>query len=268
MRERNSDGSFVSNTYFDSDDSFNLSAQSDLFNDSNLSTSSYDLPLDSNKLNIVSFNVAGLISKLYDNDFVQFLENFDVVCLLETFMIDNTIPKTMFNDFLPAFFYPAKKSTGQGRNAGGIVVLVKMKFKKVLSRIDFEFQNGIVLLFRNVFKNDKTDLVFISTYIHPYGSPIYNNLECKNGIEIFENYFYKLQSKYSNCQFLLAGDFNARIGNIQPCEEIQIADKYFENSNSLSFFDHCANDNLRRKSEDTNVNIFDRSLIEFFRVIT
>ena len=61
----------------------------------------------------------------------------------------------------------------------------------------------------------------------------------------------------------MAGDFNARIGNIQPCEEIQIADKYFENSNSLSFFDHCANDNLRRKSEDTNVNIFGRSLIEF-----
>ena len=263
MRERNSEGSFVSKTFSDSNDTLNLSAQFDLINDSNLSISSYDLPTDENKLNIISFNVAGLISKLDDNDFVQFLENFDIVCLLETIMINNTIPKTMFNSFLPAFFYPATKSTGQGRNAGGIVVLVKMKFKKMLSRVDFEFPNGIVLLFRNIFKNDKTDLVFISTYIHPYGSPIYNNFESNNGIEIFENSFYKLQSKYSNCQFLLAGDFNARIGNIQPCEEIQVADKYYENANSLSFFDHNANDNLRRKSEDTNVNIFGRSLIEF-----
>ena len=100
VRERNSDGSIV----FDSDDIVNLSAHSNLIIDSSLSISSYDLPTDANKLNIISFNVAGLISKLDDTDFVQFLENFDIVCLLETFMITNTLPKTMFNSFLPAFF--------------------------------------------------------------------------------------------------------------------------------------------------------------------
>ena len=57
-----------------------------------------------NSLKIVSYNVDGLFSKLSDLDFLSFIDQFDCVCLLETYMIDNTIPKNIFKEFLPAFF--------------------------------------------------------------------------------------------------------------------------------------------------------------------
>ena len=100
-----------------------------------------------NSLNIVSYNVDGLFSKLNDLDFLSFIEQFDCVCLLETFMIDNIIPNNIFRQFLPAFFYPAiASSSGQGRASGGIVVLVKTKFKNIVSRIEIDFHSSIVFV--------------------------------------------------------------------------------------------------------------------------
>ena len=121
-----------------------------------------------NSLTIVSYNVDGLCSKLSDVDFLSFIDQFDCVCLLETFMIDNTIPLNVFRNFLPAFFFPATPSQGQGRASGGIVVLVKLKFKNIVSRIEIDFHSSIVLFFKNVFFGSKKDLVLISSYIHPW----------------------------------------------------------------------------------------------------
>ena len=213
-------------------------------------------------LNIVSYNVDGLFSKLSDVDFLSFIDNFDCVCLLETFMIDNIIPKNIFRQFLPAFFFPAIPSSGQGRASGGIVVLVKTKFKNIVSRIEIDFHSSIVLLFKNVLCGPKKDLVLISSYIHPYGSTFYNNCNENNGIHLFENSFFKLYKRYLNSEFLLTGDFNSRIGNTQPCEELIISDKYIENINTLSFFDSNCYEDFTRLSEDNTTNIFGKSFIE------
>ena len=55
-------------------------------------------------LNVVSYNVDGLFSKLSDIDFLSFIDQFDCVCLLETYMTDNIIPKHVFTQFLPRPF--------------------------------------------------------------------------------------------------------------------------------------------------------------------
>ena len=213
-------------------------------------------------LNIVSYNVDGLLSKLSDTDFLSFIDQFDCVCLLETFMIDNIIPKNVFRDFLPAFFHPATPSQGQGRASGGIVVLVKLKFKNVVSRIEFDFHSSIVLLFKNVFCGSKKDLILISSYIHPYGSPFYNNQNDNNGINLFENSFFKLYRRFLHSEYIITGDFNSRISNVQPCEELVVSDKYIENINTLSFFDSNCCENLTRLSEDNTTNAFGKSFIE------
>ena len=168
-------------------------------------------------LKIISYNVDGLLTKLQDFDFINFLESYDIVCLLETYMCDNVIPKNMFQYFLPVYFYPANLSSGYGRNSGGIIVLVKLKYKNIVSRIETDFHGSIVLLFKDIFEGDKSDLILISSYIHPYGSTFYSNYEEKNGINLFENSFFKLFSKYKNAEFIISGDFNARISDIQPC---------------------------------------------------
>ena len=121
--------------------------------------------ITSNSLKIVSYNVDGLFSKLSDVDFLSFIDQFDCICLLETYMIDNIIPKNIFRQFLPAFFFPAIPSAGTGRASGGIIVLVKLKFKNIVSRIENNFHSSIVLLFKNVLSGLKKDLILVSSYI-------------------------------------------------------------------------------------------------------
>ena len=107
---------------------------------------------DFDNLKIMSYNIDGLLTKLQDFDFINFIESYDVVCLLETYMCDNVLPKHMFKSFLPVFFYPANLSSGYGRNSGGIIVLVKHKFKNIVSRIETDFHSSIVLLFKDIFE--------------------------------------------------------------------------------------------------------------------
>ena len=202
----------------------------------------------SNSLNVVSFNVDGLFSKLFDVDFLSFIDKFDCVCLLETHMSDNIIPKNIFTQFLPAYFYPAHPSAVQGRASGGIIVLVKLKFKNIVSRIEHDFHSSIVLLFKNVLNGTKKDLIFISTYIHPYGSVFYNNQNDNNGINLFENSFFNLYKKYLHSEFMLSGDFNSRISDTQPCDELFNTEKYLENINTLSFFDSNCYESMTRNS--------------------
>ena len=126
----------------------------DTINDSLSSSISLDI-VDINSVNVLSQNIDGLFSKISDLDFLNFVEKFDVVCFLETFMVENNLPKNVFTSFLPPFFYPAKRSIAQGRASGGIIVLVKHKFKKYVTRIESEFHSSIVLHFKNILKGEK-----------------------------------------------------------------------------------------------------------------
>ena len=203
------------------------------------------------------------MSKISDVDFLSYVENFDIVCVLETFMVVNKLPQNVFKSFLPAFVYPANNSSGRGRNSGGIIVLVKKQFSNIVKRVETDLTNSIVLQIKNVFTGTNKDLIFISTYINPIGSPFYDNFESKNGIHIFEQSFHNLYNKYNNCEFVLSGDFNARIDQTQPYQEMAIADKYIDNVNTLSFFDENSCENINRKSEDKTVNTFGKAFIKF-----
>ena len=124
---------------------------------------------------------------------------------------------------------PHSLSYGRGEMGHGVV-------HKTVSKIEFDFHSSIVLLFKNVFCGSKKDLILISSYIHPYGSPFYNNQNDNNGINLFENSFFKLYRRFLHSEYIITGDFNSRISNVQPCEELVVSDKYIENINTLSFF--------------------------------
>ena len=54
----------------------------------------------------ISYNIDGLSNKLLDTSFLEFLENFDIICLVETFMANNDIPKHLFSSFSKPAFFP------------------------------------------------------------------------------------------------------------------------------------------------------------------
>ena len=178
-------------------------------------------------MNVISCNVKGLLSKFYDNSFFKNLLDFDIVCLLETFIDIDVLP----DDFLPSFirfFSPALKLSAHGRCSGGAVVFVK----KSCEIIKHDFDNIIALKLRNTCVERNGDIIFASAYIPLYSSPYYNTVEYDNGIHMLEQCITELQTKHSQCSFILCGDLNARTSCVQPLMECVTASKYVENLNS------------------------------------
>ena len=102
------------------------------------------------------------MSKLYDNSFFENLEDFDIVCLLETFI----------DDLLPSFiryFSSALKLSAHGRCSGCTVVFVKKFLKGFCEIIKHDFDN-IIALKTVVWREMGTSFLFllICLLIHPH----------------------------------------------------------------------------------------------------
>ena len=78
------------------------------------------------ELKFMSINIDGLsTAKLNDNDFLCFIDRYDIISIQETFMLTNDIPSNIFSSFMSPFFSPATKLDEMGRCSGGVIVLVK-----------------------------------------------------------------------------------------------------------------------------------------------
>ena len=73
---------------------------------------------------ILSWNVNGLLSKLDDDDFIDYLDVFDICILTETFMLQSSLNNLPLNNVV-THLKPAIKLSRQGRNSGGIICLIK-----------------------------------------------------------------------------------------------------------------------------------------------
>ena len=65
-----------------------------------------------------------MASKLYDCDWVKYVELFDFVTLTETFIDNDFDLSGVFHDFIK-FVCPAVKLSYHGRRSGGLLVMVK-----------------------------------------------------------------------------------------------------------------------------------------------
>ena len=95
-------------------------------------------------------------------------------------------------------------------------------------------------------------LFFVSTYIPPYGSPLYEFLDVENGFSILDSFMNFLNSMFSDFNLILCGDFNARIKNIQPLTD---SDNTLRFADITNYFDYHSIDDLNRVSKDTTMNI-------------
>ena len=80
--------------------------------------------LDQSSLSLLVWNVEGLASKLGDGDFKRYVETFDLVCFVETFIDTNFDLTNHFTNFTK-FTAPALKLSAQGRRSGGVIFMVK-----------------------------------------------------------------------------------------------------------------------------------------------
>lgn len=107
----------------------------------------------------LSWNVNGLMSKLFDQAFVDFVSSFDFVCLVETFV--DKLNYDIFNEIFVTFCCPAVKLSLAGRPSGGLICLIKREFVRFVKQIHVD--KGPFLLFvidKCVFNTSK-DLLYV-----------------------------------------------------------------------------------------------------------
>ena len=211
-------------------------------------------------LNCLHLNVEGLKNKLDDNDLIQYLRQFDLICLVETWLDDASKLICLFHDYA-LFECPAFKSLKGGRNMGGIIVLLRKPLDIKVTRICEDFKFGVILLFdKTVFSSYNKGLLFIGLYIPPHGSPIFSRVN-QSVLELLENELIQNDVLTINNSVLLCGDLNARTG------ELLEYDTSDTNVGQLAEFNDILTPELLppRTSNDKVINSMGRELITFLK---
>ena len=112
----------------------------------------------------------GLLSKVCEADFTQYVSGFDIICLTETFL-ERIQPLDCFPDFLQ-FSSPALKLSHHGRSSGGVLLLVKRVWEKFVSVPDLSQDMVWLKIDRTVFSCEK-HVVLCGAYVCPSDSPYY-----------------------------------------------------------------------------------------------
>ena len=196
-------------------------------------------------IRLLSWNVDGLISKLSDSEFINYLSRFNFVCLTETF-VEYFDATSHFPDY-NCYVSPARKLSYQGRRSGGVICLVDQKLSKYFCRIDVPFDNIVALKCSKLLIQEQRDVIFVCVYVPPQDSPYYD--DASDDIAILENCLIDLSTTFSDCLLILCGDFNSRTSDVTMNSEANIHDML---SNVFG---------SSRKSQDSKVSDFGKMLL-------
>ena len=202
-------------------------------------------------LSIVCWNINGLLSKIADVDFMQYMGKFDICCLVETFTYATLDLTSCFGEYL-VMHSPGVKLSTQGRLSGGVVVLIK---KGIGGKIERLCATGDSTIAFKIQSSNFQNTIVICTYIPPFDSPYYSDKDVSKW-SLIEDLILNFQEKYPQAVILLCGDLNARIGKWDlhtDDEEIMTVD------NTLGMSCVCNTYNPRQ-SQDDKTNSFGKIL--------
>ncbi|WAR29251.1 hypothetical protein MAR_002819, partial [Mya arenaria] len=197
------------------------------------------------KLNVevLSWNICGIYTKLNNADFIHYLLAFEIICLQETWCLEcNDIQHILPGYF--CYFCPAKKSLKAGRNMGGVAIFIKDYLSQYISRVCEDFIYGILIVIdKGIFCPDK-QILLVSLYNPPQGSPFYTD-KTVSGLSEFETLLCNSEYNLQAYELLLCGNLNARTVFAQ-------LESIFENDV-----------NTMRISKDNTVNAVGKFLLQF-----
>lgn len=204
-------------------------------------------------LSCLSWNIEGLLEKINTDDFLDFIKKFDFVILGETF----TLPTFNFDIKFPEFIHlhsPAKKFTRLGRPSGGLVLLLRKELQRYCTIITTTISHILAIRIDKTILNRTKDIVLIATYIHPAGSIFYSDKDYNCTLDELEQFMVDYVDSNEEVDFIIAGDMNARISDWSLGNSHLPGDDEENIETSL---------NLDRTSQDTSINAYGKTLIEF-----
>ena len=180
---------------------------------------------------------------------------FSIVCFTETF-IDKTFVFPSSLHGYEKYVSPALKLSHQGRRSGGVVVMIKKELEKYIKEIQTDCENLVVVRIKRHLLGTAKDLLYISAYIPPYGSPFYEQTDSNCHILEVERAISDLLVRNVDVHILCNGDFNARTGNTQ------IQNTTHAHTNTPDVFDKTEYFTQNRASDDLTVNDFGKKLLD------
>ena len=210
-------------------------------------------------LNLMCWNIGGLDYAKW-RSICDFLSEYDVVCLLETWLKSGIDPQLELNNHLCIGVIPAGRRRPRGRYAGGLTLYVAKRMEPFVVKLDVpHLRNNMIWLSYTPAKGKKLLVGFL--YNPPKDSPfaitdIYEELQM--GVE-----YARRRVDPQNEQsygVLILGDHNARTGRGLD-GEIEVPGGAYQPSvidDSSASFQAPA-----RRSYDTVTNCYGRRLLQF-----
>ena len=208
----------------------------------------------SRALKFVTLNTCGVLSKLKFSEFLDFVNTFDVICLVETkldsydsFQIDG------FNT------YTMNRNSKKGVRCGGIAILIRCELCKHVDILKGTSSDAVWFKIKRPLV--KNDIICGGIYVSPEGSR-YCSLDC---FDTLETDLIAFATEHENADICLIGDFNARTSNLD--DTLSIDENIFQNLNLYTDIvdnSYKLNDFIPgRVSCDKKANNYGYRLIEF-----
>ena len=202
------------------------------------------------------WNVNGIINKLDDCDFVNFISDFDVLLFTETW--NSRLSKIDLNGF-KFFSCPRPKyNRSAKRNSGGLIIYYKEIYHRHIQLVSINNDGIVWLKLSRDFTGSEHDVYFCVCYIPPENSSVYSNV---NSPMYNRDYFDVLNNdicRYSEKGIVfLTGDLNARTGLLHD----QISDIKLNRFVDLPSTDESSLIIQSRKNHDLVVNQFGHKLL-------
>ena len=194
--------------------------------------------------------------KLRDENFMKYIDRFDIVCLTETHIQHGQIDmETTFKSYCGFMAEALNLTSTYGRLSGGVLMLIRDNLKHLFKPITIEVNNCVALKLDKKWLGLNSNIILIGCYLPPQESQFWNNSEHGFGMELLDKCLLDIFDACGPFEYLLMGDLNARTAkrnmvniDIQDSEEIR----------------HTAGwSDFERNSRDGKCNTFGEQLLEF-----
>jgi len=155
--------------------------------------------------------VNGLIRKLADPDFIEYISDYKLLLFTETWLSPHTHYNLQLNGFCSEHLFGNKSTrVRKGRYSGGVSIYYKCDLKSNIQVIE-KLQCGIIWLkmCKDLF-NFGNDVYICIAYVPPIDSKIHNT----NDINMFECIESGIEKYKEHGHIYVTGDFNARTANL------------------------------------------------------
>lgn len=168
----------------------------------------------------------GLVKKLYTPGFLDYMEQFDIFLITESW----GIAKKQFDSYFPSFqiFDSVRPQTCMFKGHGGIIIGVKHGIFNKVQLLPSSSNDMICVQISGNFAQDVKCIEFLCIYYPPPDSPYANIIF----FDVIENDLQQNSLSFPSDAFLIGTDLNARSGVLSDCD---IFDERYDDEGTQSF---------------------------------